>query len=70
MLWVEKEVPLSKRMTGPKLDLTTMRKRPTFEQVANIIEKDAYKIDLPSRTYIRWDDTQAKVQFDNFKKQT
>ena len=40
-----------------KVDVSQFRKRPTFEDVANIINKDAYKIDLPQRTYIRWEDT-------------
>ena len=52
-----------------QLDLN-LRKRPTFEEVANIIEKDAFKIDLPQRTYIRWEDTVARTQFDQFKEQT
>ena len=47
-----------------------LRKRPTFEEVANIVNKDAYKIDLPSRTYIRWEDTNARVQFENFRDAT
>ena len=51
-------------MTGPKLDLATMRKRPTFEEVARIVNDDSYKIDLPRRTYIRWEDTVARTQFD------
>ena len=44
-----------------------MRKRPTFEEVARIVNADSYKIDLPQRTYIRWEDTVARTQFDQFR---
>ena len=53
-----------------KVDLNQFRKRPTFDEVANIVIEDKYKIDLPSRTYIRWEDTQARVQFENFRDAT
>ena len=53
-----------------KVDVSQFRTRPTFEDVANIINKDAYKIDLPQRTYIRWDDTHARVQFEDFRDST
>ena len=53
-----------------KVDVSQFRKRPTFEQAANSVNKDAYKIDLPQRTYIRWQDTQARVQFENFRDAT
>ena len=47
-----------------------LRKRPTFEEVANIVNKDPYKLDLPSRTYIRWEDTPARIQFEQFRDAT
>ena len=47
-----------------------LRKRPTFEEVGNIVNKDPYKLNLPQRTYIRWEDTHARVQFDNFRDAT
>ena len=53
-----------------KVDLNQFRKRPTFEEVANVINKDAYKIDLPQRIYIRWEDTHARFQFENFRDAT
>ena len=53
-----------------KVDVSQFRKRPTFEEVANIINEDKYKIDLPSRTYIRWDDSQARMQFEQFRDAT
>ena len=46
-----------------KVDVSQFRKRPTFEEVANIINEDKYKIDLPERTYIRWEDSNARMQF-------
>ena len=53
-----------------KVDVSQFRKRPTFEQVANIVNSDKYKIDLPSRTYIRWEDTHARVQLENLRDAT
>ena len=52
-----------------KVDVS-FRKRPTFEEVANIINQDKHKIDLPSRTYIRWEDSNARMQFENFRDAT
>ena len=49
--------------------MSQFRKRPTFEEVANK-QTNKYKIDLPQRTYIRWEDTHARVQFDNFRDAT
>ena len=53
-----------------KVDVSQFRKRPTFEEVANIINEDKYKIDLPERTYIRWEDSNARMQFENFRDAT
>ena len=53
-----------------KVDVSQFRKWPTFEEVANIVNKDAYKIDLPQRTYIRWEDTHARMQFNFFRDAT
>ena len=53
-----------------KVALRQFERRKTFEEVADIVQKDAYKIDLPERTRIRWDDTYAKVQFDQFRDST
>ena len=53
-----------------KVDVSQFRKRPTFEEVANIVNKDAYKIDLPQRTFIRWEDTHERMQFENFRDAT
>ena len=50
-----------------KVDTSQFRKRPTFDEVANIVNADAYKIDLPSRTYVKFNDTQAAVEWDNFR---
>ena len=46
-----------------KVDVSQFRKRPTFQEVANIANADAYKIDLPQRTFIKFQDTQAAVEW-------
>ena len=53
---MHEKVAYPKRM---KVDVSQFRKRPTFEEFANIVNKDAFEIDLPQRTYIRWEDTCA-----------
>ena len=53
-----------------KVDVSQFRNRPTFVEVANIVDKDAYKSDLPQRTYVGWEDTYAKMQFENFRDST
>ena len=53
-----------------KVDLNQFRKRPTFDEVANIVNEDKYKLDLPSRTYIKWEDSNARMQFENFRDST
>ena len=53
-----------------KVAVSQMRKRPTFEEVAKIVNKDAFKLDLPQRTYVRWEDAHARVQFDNSRDAT
>ena len=50
-----------------KVDVSSFRKRPTFDEVAQIVNADKYKINLPQRTYIRWEDTHAQVQFENLR---
>ena len=50
-----------------KVDVSQFRKRPTFEEIATIVNEDKYKIDLPKRTYIRWEDTHARVEFENMR---
>ena len=50
-----------------KAALGQMRKRPTFGELATVINEDKYMIDLPARTYIRWDDMHARVQFENMR---
>ena len=53
-----------------KVDISQFRKRPTFEEVANIVNEDSYKIDLPQRTFIKFQDTQAAVEWQNFRDQS
>ena len=53
-----------------KVDVSQFRKRPTFEDVANIANADSYKIDLPQRTFIKFQDTQAAVEWQNFRDQS
>ena len=50
-----------------KVALRQFERRKTFEEVADIVQKDPYKIDLPARTRIHWDDTYARVQFENMR---
>ena len=52
-----------------KVDVSQFRKRPTFEEVANIANADSNKIDLPQRTYVKFQDTQAAVEWQNFRDQ-
>ena len=49
------------------VDTSQFRKRPTFNEVANIVNADAYKIDLPQRTYVKFIDTQAALEWENFR---
>ena len=49
------------------MDTSQFRKRPTFDEVANIVDADAYKINLPSRAYVKFNDTQAAVEWENFR---
>ena len=53
-----------------KVDVSQFRKRPTFEEVAQIANADSYKIDLPQRTFIKFQDTQAAVEWQNFRDQS
>ena len=53
-----------------KVDVSQFRKRPTFQEVANIVNEDAYKIDLPQRTFIKFQDTQAAVEWQDFRDQS
>ena len=56
------------KVSAPKgLDVSQFRKRPTFEEVARIANADAYKIDLPQRTFVKFQDTQAAVEWQNFR---
>ena len=52
-----------------KVDVSQFRKRPTFEEVARIVNADSYKIDLSQQTFAKCQDTQAAVEFQSFKDQ-
>ena len=52
-----------------KVDVSQFRKHPTFEEVARIANADSYEIDLPQLTFVKFQDTQAAIEFQHFRDQ-